>query len=459
MTRVGDANDLEMLCRAFKTFKNTHDRPTLIIVDSHIAWGAPNKQDTHGAHGSPLGEEEIRLAKRNYGWPEEGKFLVPQEALQYYADHVGKRGDGLRDAWMALFASYEEKYPELAKDLYAMQHRQLPGGWDEGFTMFPPDAKGMATRDSSGKVLNAAAKHIPWLIGGAADLAPSTKTRLSLGDDEDFLAGHYSGRNLHFGVREHAMGAILNGLSLCKMRPFGAGFLIFSDYGRPPIRLAAIMEIPVIYIFTHDSIGVGEDGPTHQPVEQLVGLRSIPGLIVIRPCDANEVVEAWKVTLEMRHHPVCLILSRQNLPTLDRSRYAPAEGLRKGAYVLADDGKRPDAILIATGSEVPLALEARDVLHKEGLHIRVVSMPSWELFENQTQEYRDSVLPPEVTARVSIEKGSTIGWERYVGSCGRCIGMTTFGASAPLEKLQEKFGFTSPEVVAHVKEMLHLAKA
>ena len=455
VTRVGDANDLEMLDRAFTTFKKTTGRPTLIIVDSHIGYGAPTKQDTHAAHGEPLGEEEIRAAKRFYGWPEDAKFLVPDGVREQFAAGIGARGAKLRNEWLARFEAYQGKYPDEAEALSRMQRRQLPDGWEQAIPNFPADPKGQAGRDASAKVLNAVAQRIPWLIGGSADLAPSTKTRLTFDGAGDFEAGSYSGRNFHFGIREHAMGAVLNGLSLSKIRPYGSGFLIFSDYGRAPIRLAAIMEIPVIYVFTHDSIGVGEDGPTHQPVEQILSLRAIPGLITIRPCDANEVAEAWRVTLGLRHQPVALVLSRQPLPTLDRTKYGPASGLAKGAYVLAEaPGGNPEVLLIATGSEVSLCVAAHDALSKEGIRSRVVSMPSWELFDDQTAEYREGVLPPSVKARVAVEQGSTLGWERYVGSSGHVIGMKTFGASAPLKELQKKFGFEPARVVGAAKQQL-----
>jgi transketolase len=450
VTRVGDANDRDMLARAFRVFQATTDRPTLIIVDSHIAYGAPNKQDTSAAHGEPLGEEEIRLTKRNYGWPEDAKFLVPGGVYERFQELLGKRGHGAREAWMAKFADYQKQFPELADHLYKMQKRELPNGWDADIPTFPADPKGLAGRDSSGKVENAIAKRVPWLIGGSADLAPSTKTRLTFDGAGDFEAGNYAGRNFHFGIREHAMGSILNGMSLSKIRAFGSGFLIFSDYMRAPIRLAALMELPVIFIFTHDSIGVGEDGPTHQPVEQLISLRAIPGLITLRPGDANEVAEAWRLILRFQHEPVCLILSRQNNPTLDRTKYAPASGLTKGAYILADaKGSAPDVILIGTGSEVSLCVDAYEKLTSEGIKARLVSMPSWELFEHQSQQYRDSVLPPGVKARVSVEQASTFGWDRYAG---RRVGMHTFGASAPLKELQKKFGFTPDAVVAASKE-------
>jgi transketolase len=455
VTRVGDANDLAMLDRAFATFHATKGRPTLIIVDSHIGYGSPHKQDTHGAHGEPLGEEEIKLTKRFYGWPEDAKFLVPDGVREHFRAGVGARGAQARGDWMRRFEEYKAKYPALADALYRMQHRQLPDDWESAIPRFAADAKGMAGRDASAKVVNAVAQKIPWLVGGAADLAPSTKTRLTFEGAGDYEADQPGGRNLHFGIREHAMGAILNGLSLSKIRPYGSGFLIFSDYGRAPIRLAAIMEIPVIYIFTHDSIGVGEDGPTHQPVEHLLSLRAIPGLVTLRPADANEVAEAWRVILQMKHHPAALVLSRQALPTLDRSKYASAAGLAKGAYVLADAaGGKPEVILMATGSEVQLAVAAHETLEKDGIRSRVVSMPSWELFDEQPPEYRDSVLPPDVTARVSVEQASSIGWERYVGPFGKIIGMRTFGASAPLKELQKKFGFQPEAVVSAAKEQL-----
>jgi transketolase len=452
VTRVGDANDLDMLRRALRVFKDTRDRPTLIIVDSHIGYGAPHKQDTGAAHGEPLGEDEIRLAKRFYGWPEDAKFLVPDGVREHLAQGFGRRGRELRQAWLARSEEYRKEHPDLADHIHRMQYRQLPDGWDKELPSFPADPKGVASRDASGKVLNAIARNVPWLIGGAGDLAPSTKTRLTIEGAGDLEADNPGGRNMHFGVREHAMGAVVNGLSLSKLRPFGSTFLIFSDYARPAIRLSAIMEIPTIEVFTHDSIGVGEDGPTHQPVEQLPSLRAIPGLITIRPADANEVVEAWRVIMRLQHQPTALVLTRQAIPTFDRTRYAAASGLAKGAYVMADaEGGRPDVILLATGSEVQLCVEAFERLTAEGTRARVVSMPSWELFEQQTQEYRDSVLPPDVTARVSVEQASMFGWEQYVGSSGARIGMMSFGASAPLKELQKKFGFT----VDHVVEAAH----
>ena len=458
VTRVGDANDQAMLERAFQTFKHTDDRPTLIIVDSHIAYGAPNKQDTSAAHGEPLGAEEIRLTKRQYGWPEDAKFLVPDGVREHFQAGVGARGLALHQQWWGLFEEYRRHFPELADQGYRMLRRELPHDWDKGLPAFPADAKGLATRDASGQSLNALARNVPWIIGGSADLGPSCKTRLSFDGAGDFSAENGAGRNLHFGIREHAMAAVLNGLSLSKVRAYGSGFLIFSDYGRGAIRLSALMEIPVIHIFTHDSIGVGEDGPTHQPVEHLASLRAIPGLITLRPADANEVVEAWRVIMELRHEPVALILTRQAVPTLDRAKYAAADGVAFGAYVLADamDG-RPDVVLLATGSEVPLCVEAYEHLTAEGIKARVVSMPSWELFERYCADhpdYRERVLPTSVAARVSVEKASTLGWARYVGASGESLGMETFGASAPLKELQQKFGFTLENVVRAVKRQI-----
>lgn len=447
--RVSNANDLDLLREALQRFKKTVARPSLIIVDSHIAYGAPTKQDTSAAHGEPLGENEIRATKRRYGWPEDAKFLVPPEVVDDFKAGIGKRGGQLRADWMNLFTAYSKQYPELAAETLAIQHREPPKDWGAEIPTFPPDPKGLASRDSSGKVLNAIAKRHPWLIGGSADLSPSTKTRLTFENAGEISRENLGGRNIHFGVREHAMGAILNGLALAKLRAFGSGFLIFSDYGRGSLRLAAIMELPVIYIFTHDSIGVGEDGPTHQPVEHLPSLRAIPGLTVIRPCDANEVAEAWRVIIEKKYDPVALILTRQAIPTLDRSRVAPASGLRRGAYVLSDatNGK-PDVLLLATGSEVSLCLDAQEALRQKGAQARVISMPSWELFERQDEDYREAVLPSDVEARVSVENAARFGWERYVGLKGDRIGMRTFGASAPLKALQQKFGFTVDAVVS-----------
>jgi transketolase len=448
VTRVGDANDLDMLERAFRTFQKITDRPTLIIVDSHIGYGSPNKQDTSAVHGDPLGEEEIRLTKRNYGWPEDAKFYIPDGVYDHFRQGIGARGEMLRDTWFTRINEYKAKYPELADQLYRMQHRQLPDGWDRDLSAFPADTKGMATRASSGQMLNALAKRVPWLMGGSADLAPSTKTRLTFEGAGDLSADNPGGRNLHFGIREHGMAAILNGMALVKVRAYGSGYLIFSDYARAAIRLSAIMEIPVIHILTHDSIGVGEDGPTHQPIEHLASLRAMPGLIVLRPADANEVVEAWRMIMALHHEPVALILTRQDVPTLDRNKYASAAGLARGAYILADDQDgQPDAILIGTGSEVSLCVSAYERLKINGIKSRVVSMPSWQLFEQQDASYRDHVLPPGVTARVAVEQASTFGWAHYVGTTGSVIGMTTFGASAPLKVLQKEFGFTIERVV------------
>ncbi|MGA2482349.1 MAG: transketolase [Candidatus Acidiferrales bacterium] len=455
VARVSDANDLPQLERALDTFRKTQFRPTLVIVESHIAYGAPHKQDTREAHGEPLGEAEVRLAKLSYGWPEDAKFLVPEGVREHFRAGIGRRGHEAREAWTSKFAEYEKKFPELADELHPMQLRLLPDGWDRDLPVFPPDAKGLATRDSSGKVLNAVAKNVPWLIGGSADLAPSTKTLLTFEGAGHFQVETRDGRNFHFGIREHAMSGILNGLAVSKIRPYGASFLVFTDYARPAIRLSAIMELPVIYIFTHDSIGVGEDGPTHQPVEHLAALRAIPGLITLRPADANEVVEAWRTIMPMQHQPVMLVLTRQALPTVDRAKYGSAAGVAQGAYILADpDNGPPEALLLASGSEVSLCLEAHEKLKAAGIRTRVVSMPSWELFERQSREYRDSVLPPEITARVSVEQAVTLGWDRYVGPRGRMIGMHTFGASAPFKALYAKFGFVTDNVVAAVRELV-----
>jgi transketolase len=456
--RVGDANDLDMLERAFRTFKKTSERPSLILVDSHIGYGSPHKEDSPAAHGEPLGEEEIKLTKRSYGWPEDAKFLVPEGVREHFAEVLGKRGRELRTAWESDFQKYRQQFPLLADEIERMQKRELPDGWDKELPVFTADPKGLASRDSSSQVLNAIAKRVPWVMGGSADLTPSTKTRLTFEGAGDFQASSRDGRNLHFGIREHAMAAILNGMSLAKVRPYGSGFFIFSDYARGAIRLGALMELPMIHIFTHDSIGVGEDGPTHQPIEQLANLRSLPGLLVIRPCDANEVVEAWKVIMKQRHTPVALILTRQALPTLDRGKYAAASGLARGAYILADaPNGNPDVLLIATGSEVSLCVQAYEQLAREGIKARVVSMPCWRLFEDQDQTYRDSVLPPMVKARVSVEEGSAFGWERYVGENGESLGMHFFGASAPLKALQKKFGFTPEHVVEAAKVQLRRA--
>jgi transketolase len=453
--RLGDANDLDRIQQALGVFRETKGRPTFIILDSHIGYGSPHKQDTAAAHGEPLGDEEVRLTKRSYGWPEEAQFLVPDGVRAHFAAGIGARGAAARRRWTALFASYRATHPGLASEIDQMQRRDLPAGWDRNLPVFPADANGIAGRDASGKVLNALAQSIPWFLGGSADLGPSNKTTLTYEGAGSFQAGNRGGKNLHFGVREHAMAAIVNGLSLSKLRPFGATFFIFSDYARPAIRLSALMELPTIIVFTHDAMGDGEDGPTHQPIEHLASLRAIPGLVTLRPGDANEVVEAYRYVLQLRHQPAVLVLSRQPLPTLDRRTYAPATGVARGAYVLADSpGGNPAVILIASGSELSLAVQAHDGLLAEGIRSRVVSMPSWEIFDHQTQAYRDSVLPPTVKARVAVEQASTFGWERYVGSSGQVIGMRTFGASAPLKALQEKFGFEPDRVVAAAKELL-----
>jgi len=455
VTRVADANDLEMLARAFETFKKATDRPTLIIVDSHIGYGSPHKQDSSASHGEPLGEEEVRLTKEFYGWPEDAKFLVPEGVLEHFRDGVGKRGREARERWTKTFAEYTKKYPELAERLHRMQRQELPEGWDKNLPTFPADAKGVATRDSSGKVLNVLAQNIPWLIGGSADLATSNKTTLKFEGAGDFQPGSYVGRNLHFGIREHAMGASVNGLVVSGIRAFGATFFNFSDYMRASIRLSALMEIPSIFIFTHDSIGLGEDGPTHQPVEQLASLRAMPNLVVLRPADANEVVEAWKIIAKLQHGPAALVLTRQAVPTFDRTKYAAASGTAKGAYILADaPSGKPDVILMATGSEVSLCVEAYERLKEEGVAARVVSMPSWEIFDQQDAAYKESVFPSSITARVSVEMAATFGWERYVGLKGRTMGMHRFGASAPLQDLLKFFGFTADNVVAEARKAM-----
>ncbi len=453
--RVGDANDTQRIAEAIEAFRRTKDVPTLIIVESHIGYGAPHKHDTSAAHGEPLGDEEVRLAKRKYGWPEDAKFLVPNGVREHFRAGIGQRGRQLHDAWIARCEKFSSEYPHLADQLDRMQKRNLPDGWEAGLPIFPSDTKGIASREASGAVLNSIAPRYPWLIGGSADLAPSTKTRLTFEGAGDLEAETPGGRNLHFGVREHAMGAILNGLTLSKIRAYGSSFLIFSDYMKPAIRLSALMQVPVIYIFTHDSIGLGQDGPTHQPVEQLIALRSIPGLITLRPADANEVTEAWRVIIGLQHQPACLVLSRQAQPTFDRTRYMSAAGVSRGAYVLADaeDGK-PAVILIGTGSEVALCLKTYEDLKEEGIPSRVVSMPSWELFEQQDQTYRDRVLPPDITARVSVEMGSVIGWDRYVGTAGAKIGMHTFGSSAPLKDVLKRFGFTPETTLTAAKKQI-----
>jgi transketolase len=459
VTRVADANDLDMLARAYETFLKTGDRPTLIVVDSHIGYGSPHKQDSFEAHGEPLGEAEVRLVKKVYGWPEDAKFLVPEGVREHFRQGIGKRGADLHAKWKKSFADYSKEFPELADRLERMQRRALPDGWDKDLPTFPPDAKGIATRESAGKALNALAQNVPWLIGGSADLAKSNKVDLKFEGAGDFGPHDYRGRNLHFGVREHGMGAAASGLVLSKLRAFCATFFNFTDYMRPSMRLAALMEIPAIYVMTHDSIGLGEDGPTHQPIEQLASLRAMPNMLVLRPGDANEAVEAWKIAVSQVARPATLVLSRQAMPTLDRSKYPPASGVAKGAYVLADaPGGKPDVILIGTGSEVSMCLEAYEKLSAEGIKARVVSMPSWELFDEQDAAYRESVLPEAVKARVSVEMGSVMGWERYVGTRGRKIGMHSFGASAPIKDLLKLFGFSADIVAAEARKALSEAR-
>ena len=459
VVHVTDANDLDALAKAYEIFLGTSDRPTIIVVNSHIGFGSPHKQDTNEAHGEPLGEEEARLTKRNYGWPEDAKFLVPEGVLQSFRQGIGKRGHDLQQKWQTLFADYTYRFAELADQINRMQRRELPDRWDKNLPTFPADAKGMATRDSSGKVLNVLAQNVPWLVGGSADLATSDRTRLKFEGAGDFQPGSYAGRNLHFGVREHAMAGALNGLAVSKIRPYGGTFFNFTDYMKPAVRLAALMEIPSIFIYTHDSIGLGEDGPTHQPIEQLATLRAVPGLVLLRPADANEVVEAWKVIMQLKHEPAALVLTRQALPTFDRSKYAPAAGVARGAYVLADapDGI-PEVILIGTGSEVTLCVAAYEQLKSEGIKARVVSMPSSGIFEKQSDDYKKQVLPPTVKARVSVEAASTFGWSQYVGPTGKMIGMHRFGASAPIKDLLKKFGFTPDKVVEAAREAIALSR-
>jgi len=452
---VGDANDIDRIEHAFDVFRKTKGRPTFIVLDSHIGYGSPNKQDTASAHGEPLGEEEIRLTKRRYGWPEDAKFLVPDGVYDHFTAGVGARGAQAHREWTELFNQYRTNFPELANEVELMQRRELPAGWDRNLPVFPADSKGIAGRDASSKVLNVLAQSIPWFLGGSADLGPSNKTTLTYEGAGSLQADIPGGKNLHFGIREHAMAAIVNGLSLSKLRAFGATFFIFSDYARPAIRLSALMELPTIFVFTHEAMSDGEDGPTHQPVEHLASFRAIPGLITLRPADANEVVEAYRYIMELRHEPAILALSRQPLPTLDRTKYASASGLARGAYVLADSpGRNAEVILIASGSEVSLALEAHEKLLAEGIRSRVVSMPSWEIFEHQSQEYQDTVLPPAIKARVAVEQASSFGWERYAGRPGQLNCMKTFGASAPLKELQKKFGFEPDQVVTAAKAVL-----
>jgi transketolase len=459
VAHVADANDTAALSKAIKSFQSVNDRPTMIIVNSHIGYGAPTKHDTKEAHGEPLGEEEIKGAKKFYGWPEDAKFLVPDGVHEHFQEGIGKRGKTLRSQWDSLLNDYTKQFPDLAQQLDLLLNRELPTSWDKNLPVFPADAKGMAGRDASGKALNVLAQNVPWLMGGAADLAPSTKTRLTAADAGDFQCDNYGGRNMHFGIREHVMAAILNGMSLSHIRPYGSGFLIFSDYARASIRLSAIMEIPTIHVFTHDSIGVGEDGPTHQPIEQLASLRAIPGMHTFRPGDANEMVEAWKVIMKFRHEPALVLASRQAVPVLDRTKYAAASGVARGGYILADaEGGKPDVILMGSGTEIPLCIEAYEKLKTEGVKARVVSLPCWELFAAQDQSYRDTVLPPSIRARVAVEMASIFGWERYVGLDGKIVGMRSFGASAPLKDLLKHFGFTVEAVIAAAKDVVAKAR-
>ncbi len=458
VTRVGDANDLDLIDRALERFSRNDDRPTLIIVDSHIGYGSP-KQDTAAVHGEPLGEEEVRETKRAYGWPEDAEFLVPDEVLQDFADGLGARGRELREHWEALLEGYHREHGSLAGEIGQMQRRELPEGWDNDIPSFDADAKGMATRKASNAVLNAIAPRVSWMVVGSADLTGSTSVGLDFDGVERLEPETPGGRQIHYGIREHGSAATSNGLSLSKLRPVWSTYLVFSDYARPAIRLSALMELPVIHIFSHDSIGLGEDGPTHQPVEHLASLRAIPGLNVIRPSDANEVAEAWRVAMDRHHGPVALVLTRQDVPILDRSRYASAEGLRRGGYVLADppDGE-PELILIATGSDVQIAAEAYETLIGEGVRARVVSLPSFHLFDRQPADYRESVLPAAVPARIGIEEASTLGWDRYLGAEGRMIGMHTFGSSAPLKDVLSKYGFTPDAVVEVAGDVLSRAR-
>jgi transketolase len=455
VVRVEDANDLPALRRAYSEFHSTTGKPTIVIVRSHIGYGAPHKQDTAKAHGEALGEEEIRLTKKFYGWPEDAKFLVPESVTAHFAAGIGARGAKLRTAWEQKFKQYAAKYPDLAAEWQQMVDRELPDGWDSTIPTYPTDAKGVSSRISSGKVLNALAEQVPSLIGGAADLSPSTMTHLTFDSAGDFEPGNYAGRNFHFGIREHGMGAAVNGMALSHVRPYGSTFFVFTDYMRPSIRLSAIMRIPSIWIFTHDSIGVGEDGPTHQPIEHLAACRAIPDLIVLRPGDANEVAESWRVIMPLKDHPVCLVLTRQNLPTLDRTKYAPAAGVAKGAYILADaEGGKPELILIGTGSELSVCVEAYEKLKAEGIKARVVSMPSWELFEQQDAAYREKVFPTGVTRRIAVEAAERFGWDRYIGATGRFVGMKGYGASAPGPVLFKHFGIDAEHVIAQARELM-----
>ena len=453
--QVADANDLEATALALKTFKSTTDRPTLIIVHSHIGYGAPHKQDTAAAHGEPLGVQEARAAKRFYGFEPDADFAVPDGVREHFSAHFGQRGSGSHEVWRTRFAAYRTQYPELAAQIDQIQQRELPDAWDAALPVFEPDAKGLATREASGRVLNQIAANVPWLLGGAADLAPSTKTNLVFDFAGSFEPSSPAGRNFHFGIREHAMCAAANGMALSGLRPFAASFFVFTDYARGAIRLTAMMGLPVVYVWTHDSIAMGEDGPTHQPVEQLASFRAMPGMVTLRPADANEVVEAWRVVMALQDQPASLVLSRQALPTLDRRRYAPATGVARGAYVLADaEGGQPDVLLLASGSEVALCIAAYEQLKVEGVRARVVSMPSWDLFERQDKAYREQVLPSAVQARVSVEAASPLGWDRYVGRRGEIMAMRGFGLSAPGPVVEAHFGFDLAHVLAAARRQL-----
>ncbi|MEX2173328.1 MAG: transketolase [Pirellulaceae bacterium] len=453
--RVDDANDLAAIQRAIDSAGKTTDRPTLVVVKSIIGWGSPNKANTHGAHGAPLGADEVKLTKEAYGWPADAQFLVPPEVTEHFAAGIAARGRQAFEKWEKKFGEYAQAFPKEAAELKTMWAGELPHGWDQGIPTFPADAKGLASRVSSGKVLNGLAQHYPWLIGGSADLAPSTMTLLEFESAGGLSSHNYGGRNLHFGIREHGMTAALNGLSLTGIRPYGATFFVFTDYMRPAMRIAAIMKRPVIYVLTHDSIGLGEDGPTHQPIEHLAACRAMIGLDVVRPGDANEVAECYRAIIQKLDRPAALVLSRQNLPTLDRTKFAAAAGAARGAYVLADaPGGKPAAVLMATGSELDIAVKAWEKLTAEGLQVRLVSMPCCEWFDEQGEAYQASVLPDGVSARVAVEAGVKQGWEKYLGPKGRFVGMSTFGASAPYTALYKHFGITPENVAAQVKAAL-----
>jgi transketolase len=453
--RVSDVNDLGMLEVAIQAAQREPDRPSLIIVDTHIGWGSPHRQDTKEAHGEALGEEEVRLTKIAYGWPPDEHFLVPEEVKSYMGKAV-ERGAQWEQEWQQKYDGWAKEFPDFSTMWQQMVKQDLPAGWDKDLPSFPADAKGLATRDSSNKVQNAVALTVPWLVGGSADLYPSTKTLIK--DGGDFERANYGGRNFHFGIREHTMGSILSGMALSSLRPYGATFFVFSDYMRPTIRLAALMRLPVIYIYTHDSFCLGEDGPTHQPIEHLASIRAIPHMMLFRPADANEVTETWRVVMQMKHQPVALVFTRQAVPTFDRSKYASAAGVAQGAYIMADSGGTPDIILMGTGSEVQLCVGAYEKLTAEGVKARVVSMPSWELFERQSDEYKAQVLPRAVGARVAVEAAASLGWAKYIGPDGGLVTRDDFGASAPLKDLLKHFGFTVDDVAAKARDVMKKAK-